>query len=88
MPEHSANQDQDIEYEIIIEPYEPLLEPNGPHVESDETHQNDANPFEALDDVDDKREMLTMELSMRQLGLNQPHDSLALHNSTNPPSTM
>ena len=64
------------------------MEPNGPLVESDETHQNDANRFEALDDVDDKREMLTMELSMRQLGLNHPHDSLALHNSLSPPSAI
>ena len=32
------------------------MEPNGPLVESDETHQNENNPFEALDDIDDEDE--------------------------------
>ena len=30
------------------------MEPNGPLVESDETHQNENNPFMALDDTNDE----------------------------------
>ena len=41
-------QDQNVEYEIIIEHDEPLLESNGPLVESEE------NPFKALDASGDK----------------------------------
>ena len=43
------SQDQDIDYEIIIESNEPLME-------SDETHQDENNSFEALDDMDDEIE--------------------------------
>ena len=43
-------QDQNVKYDIIIEHDEPLLESNGPLVESDE------NPFEALDDSDDEED--------------------------------
>ena len=46
--EPQQNQDQNVKYEIIIEHDEPLLEPNGPLVESDE------KPFEELDDSDDE----------------------------------
>ena len=48
--EPQQNQDQDIEYKIIIEHNEPLMEPNGPLVESNE------NPFEELDEIDDADE--------------------------------
>ena len=53
MSGHPGSQDQDTEYEIIVEPNGPLMEPNGPFVESDKTHQNQANLFEALDGTDD-----------------------------------
>ena len=54
--EHPKNQDQGIEYEIIIEPNELLMGPNGSPVESSDTHQNGANPLKTLDDTDDDEE--------------------------------
>ena len=64
--EPQQNQDQDIEYEIIIAHNEPRMEPNVPLVESDETEQNENNPFEALDDMDnaDENEDIVPEYKM------------------------
>ena len=54
--EHPESQNQNIEYKIIIEHNRPLMEPNMPLVESNDTHQNGNNPCVALGDIDDKGE--------------------------------
>ena len=54
MSKHPGNQDQDIDYEIIMEQNEPLVEPNWPLMESNETYQNEDNPSETLDDTYDE----------------------------------
>ena len=65
MSEHCANQDQDIEYEIIIELNDKL-------VESDEIHQDDTNPFEALDDADNDKEDADDETGHETTGSQSP----------------
>ena len=48
--EPQKNQSQKVKYDIIIEHNHPLMEKNEPLVEPDENE----NPFEALEDMNDK----------------------------------
>ena len=65
MSEHSVDQDQDTKYKIIIEPNEPLAE-------SDETHQDDANSFGAMDDADGDEEDAVDEPKYQATGTRPP----------------